>query len=164
MRTRETPTKPSVVRPKKLLKDSDALSSKPFFRPSCLGFSKSEARAGDRVCVEGRNQNRDRNSDGELLVHTSGDSGNCRSRDKDCRQDERNGDHRGADLLHRFFGGGLGVHSFVDMVLDRFNNDDGIIDDQADGKDQAEQREAVDGEAEYWKNDKRANERHRDGQ
>jgi len=49
MRTREVPTNPSVVRPKNLLKASKPLLSRLFFLPSCLGFSSSDARAGDNV-------------------------------------------------------------------------------------------------------------------
>jgi hypothetical protein len=51
-----------------------------------------------------------------------------------------------------------------DVVLHRLDHDDGVIDDQADGQDQAEERERVDGEAEQREEHEGADQRHRHGQ
>ena len=50
-------------------------------------------------------------------------------------------------------------HSFLDVAFDRFHHDDGVVDHQADGQHQAEQRQRVDGEAEHRKDDERADQR-----
>ena len=39
-------------------------------------------------------------------------------------------------------------HAFVDMVLNGFDHDDGVVDHQADREHETEERERVDGEAE----------------
>ena len=53
------------------------------------------------------------------------------------------------------------IHALVDVVLHGFDNDDGIIDHQANGKHETEQRERVDRESERRKNDERSDERNR---
>ena len=57
-----------------------------------------------------------------------------------------------------------GIHPLFDVVLHRFHHDDGVIDHQADGQHQAEERERVDGEAERRKDNEGADERDRHGQ
>jgi len=44
--------------------------------------------------------------------------------------------------------GFLWRETIFDVALDGFDDDDGVIDDEADGQNQAEQRERVDGKAE----------------
>ena len=77
---------------------------------------------------------------------------------------ERDGDDGAADLLHGFFGGGLGIQTLVDMVLDGLDDDDGVVNYQADGEHKAEERKRVDGEAERRENDEGSNERDRNSQ
>ncbi len=102
MRTRDVPTKASVVRRKNLLKSANPLPSRPGLRPSSSGFEKKRSqRRRQSECVEGRDQNRDRDGDGELLIHAAGDAGNGRSWNEDGRENEGNGDHRAAHLFHR---------------------------------------------------------------
>ena len=50
------------------------------------------------------------------------------------------------------------------MVLDRFDDDDGVVNHQADGKHEAEKRKRVDRKAERRKDDERADERNRNRQ
>ena len=50
---------------------------------------------------------------------------------------------------------------FFDVVLHRLDDDDRIVDDEADGEDEAEERQRVDREAEQRKHRERADERHR---
>ncbi len=47
------------------------------------------------------------------------------------------------------------------MVLHRLHDDDGVIHDQADGEDQAEEGEGVDGEAEHGEDGEGPHQRHR---
>ena len=46
----------------------------------------------------------------------------------------------------------------------RLHDDDGVVDDQADGEHQAEERQCVDRESERRENHERADERHRNGE
>ena len=48
------------------------------------------------------------------------------------------------------------------MALDVFNDDDGVIDDQAGGERDAEERQRVDGKAKQLDESKRADERDRE--
>ena len=50
------------------------------------------------------------------------------------------------------------------MVLDSLDDDDGVVDNEADGKHQAEQRKRVDRKAECRKDDEGSDERNRHGQ
>ena len=49
------------------------------------------------------------------------------------------------------------------MMLDRFHDDDGIIHHEADGQDEPEKRERVDGKAKERKDHERADQRNRHG-
>ena len=48
---------------------------------------------------------------------------------------------------------------FFDVMLDRFHDDDGVIDDQTDGEHESEERERVDGEPEERKKHEGADQR-----
>ena len=116
----------------------------PFF---VLGLEQQgceRGRKGQRV--EGRDQHRDRDGDGKLLIHAPGYAGDERRRDEHCGEDEGDGDHRTAHFFHGLDGRGSGIHAFVDVMLHRLDHDDGVIDHQADGKHQAEERKRIDGE------------------
>ena len=52
----------------------------------------------------------------------------------------------------------------LDVVLDRLHDDDGIVHDEADRENEAEEGERVDREAEHRKDDERADEGDRHGQ
>ena len=57
----------------------------------------------------------------------------------------------------------FGCHPVLDVVHHRLDHDDRIVDDDADGEHEAEQREHVDREAEQREEDERADERDRHG-
>jgi len=82
------------------------------------------------------------------LIETSRDAGDEGSRDEDRGENQRNADNGAGDLLHGFESGFLWRETIFDVALDGFDDDDGVIDDEADGQNQAEQRERVDGKAE----------------
>ena len=67
-------------------------------------------------------------------------------------------------LLHRLERGVLGRQPVLDVMLDRLDDDDGVVDDEADGEHQAEERERVDGEAEQREDREGADQRHRHGE
>ena len=49
----------------------------------------------------------------------------------------------------------FGRHALFDVALDRFDDDDGVVNDQADGQHEAEQRKRIDGKAEQRKDRRR---------
>ena len=77
------------------------------------------------------------------------------------RQHQRDGHHRPGHLAHRLQRRLARRHSLLDVVLHRLDHDDGVVDDEADGEHQPEQRQRVDREAEQRKQDERAEQRHR---
>ena len=120
-----------------------------------VGVARLEQQRGERGAerqrVEGRDENRDRDGDGELLIEPAGDAGYGGSGDEDGGENERDGDDGPADLFHRRDGGVARGESLVDVMLDGLDDDDGVVDDQADGEHEAEERERVDREAERGK-------------
>ena len=75
-----------------------------------------------------------------MLIHAPGDSWNSGSRDEDGCKDERDGDHRPSHLLHCFFRCRLGVDTLVDVVFYGFHNDDGVVNNEANGKNKTEEK------------------------
>ncbi len=131
----------------------------------CLGLEQQGAERGaEGERVEGGEENRDRDGDGELLVEATGDAGNEGRGNEDRGEDERDGDDRAGHLLHGSVGRVNRGHALFDVVLDGFDDDDGVIDDQADGEHQAEERKRVDGEPEQREDHEGADERDRHGE
>ena len=71
---------------------------------------------------------------------------------------------RPGHLLHRLDRRFLRLHAVLDVVHHRLDDDDRVVDDDADGEHEAQQREHVDREAEQREEHERADERHRHGQ
>ena len=152
-----------MARPKTRLNQS----KKRLRRPAALlARLQEQCRQGGAQgeCVEGRQQHRDGDGDGELLVKPSGNSGNERGRNEHRGEHQGNADHGSGDLFHGLEGGLFGRHPVFDVTLYGFHHDDGVIDHQADGEHQAEQREGVDGEAEQREEDEGADQRDGNGQ
>ena len=84
----------------------------------------------------------------ELLIEPPGDARDKGCGDEDGGEDEGDGHHGPGDLFHGFLGCLLGGESLLDMVLHCLHHDDGVINHKADGKDQAEEGQGIDGEAE----------------
>ncbi len=63
---------------------------------------------GEGKGIEGREDDRDGDGHGELLVELAGNAGDEGRRDKDRRQDDGDGDDRAGDLLHGLEGRILG--------------------------------------------------------
>jgi hypothetical protein len=116
---REVPTNPST-----------------FFSP--LEKERGECRR-ERERVKRGDQDGDCNGDRKLLIHPSRDAGDCRRRNEDSSQDEGDGDHGAAHFFHGFLSCRFGVHPFVDVVFNSLNNDDGVVNHQADSEHKAEQ-------------------------
>ena len=100
-------------------------------------------RQGQRV--DGRDQHRDRNGNGELPEELAGDAGHEGDRHEDREQHQGDRDDRRGDLGHRPLGGlprgevGMLLHHALDVLDDH----DGVVDDDADGQHQGEERDGV---------------------
>ena len=125
---------------------------------------RAECRAqGQRV--ECRDQHRHRHGHRELAEQLAADAWNEGHRDEHGEQDERDGEDRPGDLRHRLLAGlahrQLGV--FLHHPLDILDHDDGIVDHDADGKDEREQGDGIGRIADEQHHREGADDRHRDG-
>jgi hypothetical protein len=85
---------------------------------------------------------------GELAEQEAGLAGDEHDRHEHRADDERGRDDGEADLARAFEGGGERRLPFLDPVVDVFEHDDGVVDDDADRQHHGEQGEEVDREAE----------------
>ena len=88
--------------------------------------------------------------DGKLTVEHPHRTAHERHWDEHRRHDQSNGDHRAADFMHhqlcRLVGRQTGV---MHLRVHRFDHDDGVVDDDADGHHQSEERDEVNGDAHH---------------
>ena len=84
-------------------------------------------------------------------------------RDEHRGQDQRDRDDRARTSSIALERGLARRHALLDVVLDRLDDDDRVVDDEADGEHEAEERQRVDREAEQREHGERADERHRHG-
>ena len=71
------------------------------------------------------------------MIKSAGDTGNKNRRHKNGGKHESYADDRTRDLLHCLKGSVAGRHAFLDVTLDCFDHDDGIIDDETNCEDEA---------------------------
>src|SRR5204862_3862387 len=71
-------------------------------------------------------------------------------------QHERDRDDRSAHLFHRLQGGLAWRKTMFDVMFDRLDNHDGVIDDKTNRQHETKERERVHGESEHWKQRERA--------
>ena len=90
-----------------------------------------------------------------------GDAAHERGRDKDRAKHERDRDQRAADFGHGFARGIARAQAVFDVMLDRFDDHDGVIDHDADREHDAEERDVVDRESESRHRRESADERNR---
>ena len=120
-------------------------------------------RRRQRQRVERRDQHGDGDRDGELLVQPSLNAGHEADRDEHRRENERDADDRSGHFLHRLQRRVARRHALLDVMLHRLDDDNRIVDDQADGEHEAEQRQRVDREAEQREHREGADQRDRHG-
>ena len=109
-----------------------------------------------------RNDGGARDGECELPVELPRYAGNEGGRYEHRRQHQRDRDQRRAHFVHAFDRGVVWRESRLNVALDVFDDDDGVVDHNADGQHQAEQRQIVEREAEHRHHEKRADQRHRD--
>src|SRR5262249_21501141 len=100
--------------------------------------------------------------DRKLTEELPGDTG------QECRgyeyrtQRQRDRDQRAADFFHGDVSRLIRAHAALKIAFDVLHHDDGVVDDDADGKYEAEQRQIVQRYAEHVEEGKGADQRHRD--
>ena len=120
-------------------------------------------RRRQRQSVEGRNQHRDGYRHRELIVQAALNARQKGHRQEDRRENQSNRNHRPGDFFHRLQRRVARRHAFFDVMLDGFDDDDGVVNDEADGQHQPEQRQRVDRKSEHREEGERADQRHRHG-
>ncbi len=114
--------------------------------------------------VEGGEEGGEGDGEGELAIELAGDAGDEGDGDEHRREPEGDGDDGGGDFFHRLDGGVVRGEAALDPAVDVFDDDDGVIDDDADGEDETEEGEHVEGEAEHPHDGEGADEGDGDGQ
>src|SRR5262249_32888915 len=116
-------------------------------RARLLGFQhQGSQRWAEGEGVERRENDRNRNGDGELLVEPPGDAGNEGGGYEDSGKDQGNADHRTRDLFHGSQGRLFGSEPILDMPLHSLYHDDGIVHHETDRQNEAEKRKRIDRE------------------
>ena len=82
------------------------------------------------------------------MIEAAGDAGDKSGGNEDGRENHSDADDRAGHFFHGFVGGFFWREPMLDVMFDGFDDNDGIVDDQADGENQSEERKSVDGEAE----------------
>src|SRR5215475_6947493 len=102
----------------------------------------AEGRA-ERQRDEAGDDRRGRDRHRELTEEQSGDAGDKGSWHEDGAEREGDRDQRPADFVHRPMGCLQGRHAVAHVALDIFDDDDRVVDDDADRQHEAEQRQVV---------------------
>ncbi len=98
----------------------------------------------------------------EFGKELAGLAGKKADRHIDRRQRESHGDNGKGDFSRALDGGGKRVLTIFDVAVDVLQHDDGVVDHQADGEHEGQQRQRVDRKAEQEHQRKGANKRQRD--
>ncbi len=118
-------------------------------QPALMLFAAQEYRGQrrrKRERVEGRDRDGKCNGEGELLVENACCARKERDRHKDGNEHQRSGDDGAGDLCHGHGSCRVGIGViFVDMALDVFDHDDGIVHHQTGSQRDAEHGQRIDG-------------------
>ena len=90
----------------------------------------------------------DGDDEGELAIHLASDTGEKSGGEKDGDEDEGDADDGAEEFVHGGDGGFFGRFAVFDVFGGAFDDHDGVIDHDADGEDDGEEGEGIDGEAE----------------
>ena len=120
-------------------------------------------RGAERQRVERGDDRRRGDRHRELLEELADDPLDERARDEHRRQYQADCEDRPGDLLHRLDRGVPRPHSVLDVVLDRLDDHDRVVNDDPDRQHQPEQRQVVEAEPERGQNREGADDRHRHG-
>ncbi len=120
-------------------------------------------RGRQRQRVERGDHGRDRNRQCELLVELAGEAADEGQRHEHRDQHERDGDDRSRHLVHGLIARLDRREASLDIALDVLDHDDGVVHHDADGENEPEQRQRVDGKTHHEQHGKGADDRHRNG-
>ena len=101
--------------------------------------------------------------EGEFREQRAGQPALEADRHIDRGQHHRHRDDRAAELARGIDGGGNGGDAFLEMAADILDDDDGVVDDEADGEHERQQGEQIDRIAERQENNESADQRQRNG-
>ena len=152
----------TVIKPQRTKIHQGRASRTCSWPPSVFGFGfedRDGARRGERHGVDGGDDHRGGDRQRELAEELAGDAGEECAGQEHADQHQRDGENRPGDFVHRFDGGGFGIVAFGDPAFDVFQHHDGVVDHDADGQHQAEQREVVQVEAQQGHDGERADQR-----
>ena len=113
---------------------------------------------------EGREADGDGDGQGELLVEHPHHAAEECDRHEHGRQDDGDGHDRALHFVHGALCRINWTEPLFHVLFDVLDNDDSVIDDEADSQDHREERQRIDGEIEDDERGERADERHRDSE
>lgn len=125
--------------------------------PRAQEVGRHHRRKGE--CDDARNRDCPRERERELAKKRAGQASLHGDGGVDRRQRQRHRDNRTDELARPANGGVEARHALAQMTLDIFHDDDGVIDDQPDGKNDREKSEQVDRESEDLHEKKRPDQR-----
>ena len=95
------------------------------------------------------------------MVEQPGDATHGRDRNEHGNQRQRRCDDGRRDLAHGLDGRLTGLHAALHFLRHGFDNDDGVVDDDANGQHEAKQRQRIDRKAQQREHRECADKRHR---
>src|SRR4029450_13953834 len=113
-----------------------------------------------RERVERGENDGDSNRERELLIKSSGDTRKKCGRNKYGRKYECNADYHSRDFAHRLKCRVTRRHSFFDVTLNCFDNNNRVVNHKPNGEHKSEKRKRVDRKSEQGEQHKRSNQRH----
>ena len=114
----------------------------------------------EREGVERRDHRANRDGQGELFIELAGEPADESGGHEHGAEHQRRRDDGTGHLAHRLAGRLDGLQAVGDIALDVLDDHDGIVDDNADGEHQAEERQRVQAEAKEVHDREGADERH----
>ena len=113
-----------------------------------LGLQKQGGEGGaERQRVQSGDERGGGDGEGELAEELTHDARDERAGHEHRREHQADGDDGAGDFAHGDDGGLPGGKPAFHVVLDGLDDDDGVVDHDADGEHQAEEREVIDAEA-----------------
>ena len=134
-------------------------------RPMPLAVRPQQQRAErrrKRQRVDRRDDRRGGDRQRELAIELAGYAGDEGGRNEHRRQHEGDGEHSAADLVHGLVRRVARRHALCDVALDILDDDDRVVDHDADREHEAEQGQRIEREAERAHQRESPYERHRD--
>ena len=123
--------------PENTIEPIKELSQRPVALPLRSQQDRGQRRAQSER-VKSREDHRDRDGQGKLLVEPSGNAWDEDRGNKDRRENQGDTDDRPGKLFHGSSSRVLGSQALLDVALYALDDDNGIVNHQADGQHQSE--------------------------